>query len=150
MIEYKQGNLLAVDRGIIVHGCNAQGVMGSGVALAVKNKYPQAFAAYKEQLAEASGDTLGSIFWACIFHNTDYDRLFIANAITQNLYGKTGDKFVSYDAVDKCMLSLNMQNAGLPIHMPKIGAGLGGGKWEVIEEIIKHRITSVPVTVWVL
>jgi len=36
MIKVNKGNLLDVTSGIIVHGCNAKSVMGSGVALAVK------------------------------------------------------------------------------------------------------------------
>jgi O-acetyl-ADP-ribose deacetylase (regulator of RNase III) len=35
MIETRKGSLLDAT-GIIVHGCNCQGVMGSGVALAIK------------------------------------------------------------------------------------------------------------------
>lgn len=34
--------------------------------------------------------------------------------------------------------------------MPKIGAGLGGGNWEVIEAIINHRLKDHNVTVWEL
>lgn len=34
MIQYKTGNLLDTPDSYIVHGCNAQGVMGSGVAKA--------------------------------------------------------------------------------------------------------------------
>lgn len=40
MIEYRKGNLLDITSGVIVHGCNMRGVMGSGVALAIRNKYP--------------------------------------------------------------------------------------------------------------
>ena len=32
MIEYRKGNLLDVTSGLIAHGVNCQGVMGSGVA----------------------------------------------------------------------------------------------------------------------
>ena len=31
---------------IIVHGCNAQGVMGAGVAKAIRTKYPEAYSNY--------------------------------------------------------------------------------------------------------
>ena len=37
-IIYKQGDLLEAEEVVIVHGCNAQGVVGSGVALAIRNK----------------------------------------------------------------------------------------------------------------
>jgi hypothetical protein len=45
-IIYKQGDLLDCIEKVIVHGCNAQGVMGSGVALAIRKKYPDAARAY--------------------------------------------------------------------------------------------------------
>jgi O-acetyl-ADP-ribose deacetylase (regulator of RNase III) len=52
MLHYKKGNLLEVKEGIITHGVNCQGVMGSGVALAIKQKYPSAFYSYKNFVAE--------------------------------------------------------------------------------------------------
>ena len=46
-IKVKLGDICSVNSGIIVHGCNAQGVMGSGVAKAIRLKYPQVFEDYK-------------------------------------------------------------------------------------------------------
>ena len=34
------GNILSNNSGIIVHGVNCQKVMGSGIALQIKNQYP--------------------------------------------------------------------------------------------------------------
>jgi len=48
------------------------------------------------------------------------------------------------------MVHLNYVNAGLPINMPKIGCGLGGGDWNVVSEIINRTIRSVPVFVYEL
>ncbi len=36
MITYKQGDLMKASETYIAHGCNAQGVMGSGVAKAIR------------------------------------------------------------------------------------------------------------------
>lgn len=38
-IKYIKGSLLDTDAKIIVHGCNCQGVMGSGVAKQLKKNY---------------------------------------------------------------------------------------------------------------
>ena len=35
------------------------------------------------------------------------------------------------------------------IHIPLIGAGLGGGNWEIIREIIEQTV-EFPTTLWVL
>jgi len=47
MIKYVRGNLLDAPQPIIVHQVNCQGVMGSGVAKAIRDKYPQAYQAYR-------------------------------------------------------------------------------------------------------
>ena len=148
MIIKSVGNLLSVTKGHIVHGCNAQGVMGAGVALAIKNMYPDCFEAYRKQF-EASGLKLGSVVPFMVS-----DDLIIWNAITQNLYGKSGERFVSYDAVEESLAQIEyaikiFQHMDATLHFPMIGAGLGGGKWPIIESIIDNTITAEKV-LWVL
>lgn len=45
-MKYIHGDLFAVNSGIILHGCNSHGVMGSGVAKTFKKLYPEAFKKY--------------------------------------------------------------------------------------------------------
>jgi O-acetyl-ADP-ribose deacetylase (regulator of RNase III) len=146
-IKSQIGNLLHVKSGHIVHGCNAQGVMGSGVALGVKNTYPQAFADYME-VHNAGGLNLGESYPTAVMPN-----LIIWNAVTQNLYGK-GTRMVSYDAIQTCFQAVNdwihaNPKAMVPaeIHIPLIGAARGGGNWEIISEIIEQTM-DYPVTLW--
>lgn len=147
-IQTKIGNLLHVKAGHIVHGCNAQGVMGSGVALGVKQTYPQAFADYIE-VFEAGNLNLGEAFPTAVKPD-----LIIWNAVTQNLYGK-GTRMVSYDAVQTCFQAVNnwiTENGKLvmspaEVHIPLIGAARGGGNWEIIREIIEQTM-DYPVTLW--
>lgn len=134
MITVK-GNVLDIEEGIIVHGCNGHGVMGAGIALQIKNRFPNAFEVYAE-----SNLKLGSVSVAKI-----NDRKFIANAITQKSTGF--GKQVSYDAIEECFIQVVrlheiIQEKGhfLPICFPMIGAGLGGGNWNVIEKIIDETV----------
>ncbi len=83
-IVTKTGNLMDVTEGHIVHGCNAQGVMGSGVALAVKNKYPGAFDDYRA-IYEDEGLELG-----LPYPYMPTPNLVIWNAITQEWFGHAG------------------------------------------------------------
>lgn len=63
-LNVKQGDLLAVNTGCIIHGCNAQGVMGAGVALAFKNKYPAAYTRYVQDLdIKQFHIKLGGVSW---------------------------------------------------------------------------------------
>ena len=147
-IQTKTGNLLHVKEGHIVHGCNAQGVMGSGVALGVKNTYPQAFKDYLE-VYEAGNLNLGEAFPTAV-----KPELIVWNAVTQNLYGK-GTRMVSYDAIQTCFQRVNnwiTSNNGLvvipnEIHIPLIGASRGGGNWKIIQTIIEETM-DFPVTLW--
>ncbi len=142
MIQRKRGDLLSVEQGIIVHGCNARGVMGSGVAKQVKETYP---AAYHEYLA--SGHRLGHIS-----HYKVSENLIVVNAVTQADYGRNGERYVSYDAIDECFKRIRQLQCTIgigEIHFPLIGAGLGGGDWYIISEII-DRSSGFEKYLWTL
>lgn len=122
----------------MIHGCNAQGVMGSGIALAVKNTYPGAFAEYRK-VEETQGLQLGSII---PYYDTT-DMIWVINGITQNLYGRNGSRFVSYDAVTEVFENTRnyierFQPGFKRLFLPLIGAGLGGGNWHIIQTIIEE------------
>ena len=160
MITYKKGDLLSVTEGIIAHGCNAQGVMGSGVAALVKAKYPIAFEQYVADLEMLAKDEayMGAspLGYVSLWSPTDLNvvltnaSLLIANCITQNLFGRDGSKFVSYDAIHTCFVALERiaKMTGMTINIPRIGAGLGGGDWTVIEAIINSVCKDSKVVCW--
>lgn len=145
-IKQQRGNLFSVKQGHIVHGCNAQGVMGSGVALGVKNLYPGAYESYRI-IHETQGLVLGQAYpWQA---STD---LLIWNAITQHGFG-SGRRYVSYDAIQTCFeeinrIALDRRDEIAPhIHIPLIGAGRAGGNWDIISAIIENTV-DVSVTLW--
>ena len=150
MIETKHGNVLDVPRGIIVHGCNAQGVMGSGIALEVKNRFPEVYNLYRSHHIDKRGLVLGDIHYVEVS-----DDKFIVNAITQNLFWRpgSGDRFISYDAIVECFEKVRDLAVHLSTHratesepypvevlFPLIGAVRGGGNWQIIEKIIDETI----------
>lgn len=137
-IEYRTGNLLDADSGIIAHGCNARGVMGSGVAKYVREKYPLCYEKYKLrcQLYTDPQVLLGDVIWY-----EAKDGLYVANAITQLDFGADGKRYVSYEAVDIAFYTINKAICeSETLHIPMIGAGLGGGDWEVISSIIEANV----------
>ena len=144
-LEYRKGDLFNVTEGIIAQGCNAQGVMGSGVARIVRDKYPSAYEEYRD-LHKVHGLELGEVQIVKVKPN-----LYIANMITQEFYGRT-KREVSYDAIDECFDNLMTRNfKEYTINIPKIGAGLGGGDWSIIEAIIKSNLDKYKgqkVVVW--
>lgn len=61
MIQTKYGDLLS-SKGIIVHGVNSQGVMGSGVAKQIKDKWPEAYGSYMAHNVKHKGK-VGGCSW---------------------------------------------------------------------------------------
>jgi O-acetyl-ADP-ribose deacetylase (regulator of RNase III) len=121
---------------LIIHGCNCFCTMGAGIAKQIRSQFPQAWEA---DLATQSGDRskLGSYSKACI--NTPSGRLHVINAYTQYHYSGDG-VLVDYDAVTKVFTALKNQFHGQRMGYPKIGAGLAGGDWKIISEIIDSAL----------
>jgi O-acetyl-ADP-ribose deacetylase (regulator of RNase III) len=152
-IEYRKGDLFSTDIYTIIHGCNAQGVMGSGVAKIVREQFPYAYDEYVERHSE-TGLILGDFICVPATNIVTKEQKMIVHAITQNLFGKDEQRYVSYDAVAEAMYNINRQwkNHSTETHvaMPQIGAGLGGGDWRVIEAIIESEMTDIQPVVYVL
>jgi O-acetyl-ADP-ribose deacetylase (regulator of RNase III) len=149
-MNYVKGDLLSVMSGVIVHGCNAQGVMGSGVAKVLRAKYPDMYTKYNIDIFGAM--ELGEVSWFRVSN-----ELKIASAITQESYGSDGRRYVSYDAIDTAFQEIfyAAQWNNVTVALPKIGAGLGGGSWEVISAIIlnaadKQKYPKENITVYEL
>lgn len=146
-IEYREGDLFKTDIRHIVHGCNAQGVMGKGVAKLVRELYPQAYEEYRNRWLRNSALIVGSVQFV------DCGEKTIINAITQKNFAKAYNdptRYVSYDAMAECMHAINMTIPGQQLAMPRIGAQLGGGKWEIVASIIESELTDVSPVVYVL
>lgn len=146
MIKYVKGDLIkaALDGNVdvIVHGANCFTTMGAGIALQIRNKFPEAF---DEDLKTVSGDRkkLGKISYVKI------KDLYIINAYTQYTYWNPND-MLSYDAIKSCMKEVKKLVSGKRIGLPKIGAGLARGNWNKIEKIIEDELSDEQVFVYIL
>ena len=144
-IIYKRGNILSASEFIIAHGCNAQGVMGSGAARGIKTKWPDAYRVYKDHYNSRAGLFPGQVVWAPV------EEKIIANCITQDRYGRDNEQYTEYKAIRECMQEINkFEHRELGLAMPLIGAGLGGGDWEIIKDIIQQEIQHVNPVVYIL
>ena len=144
-MKYIHQNICSVTKGVIAHGCNCQGVMGAGVAKALRDKYPNVFTEYAAFIKDwkkskcEDEDLLGLVNFVNI-----NESLIVANCLTQQLHGRDG-RYAVPDAI-KTSLSTTFYLASsneLPLYLPKIGAGLGGLDWEQdVEPIVSELATS--------
>ena len=143
-IEYVKGDLLQTEVKHLIHGCNSKGVMGSGVAKVLREKYPRAYQDYNDSY-NSYGLELGTIIVS-----VQDDGKVIHNAITQKDYGRRDDRvYVSYWAIAEAFRKINSWGIK-EIAMPKIGAGLANGDWNVISAIIENTLIDTKPFVYVL
>ncbi|MES0095874.1 macro domain-containing protein [Mesorhizobium sp. M0019] len=123
---------------VIVHGCNCQCQIGKGIALSIKQRFPEAYAA---DCATLKGDPakLGSLSVAEIKRDS---RIFhVVNGYTQFHWQGKGVK-ADYQAIRKVIQAVKGRFTGKRIGYPKIGAGLAGGDWEIIGSIIDDELAG--------
>ena len=134
---------------IIVHVCNNIGAWGAGFVLAISKKWKQPEAQYRALKQRHLGDV--EIVQV-------EDDIWVANMIAQE---GTKPGFITmkgnvvpvppirYGAVRAALAAVNdaAYRSGATIHMPRIGCGLAGGKWEEIVRILRD-VMSVDVYVY--
>lgn len=125
MIKYKNGNLLNCTEELFFHGCNNQQIMGGGIALAIKNTFPEAVNKYFTTECEV-GDV--------IFEKTKDSRT-IANVITQDFNPDKNGCCIKYNKIKEWCFKLNRYCYDYNIKTIatcKIGTGIAGGDWGII------------------
>lgn len=140
--KYLKQNILETELEHIAHGVNCMNVMGSGIAKVLYEKYPLVKKAYHSkwdtQEKQWAGWRLGeSQYVLC-------DDKTIINMFTQIDYLPRNVRNVNYWAIGHCFRNLRVEK----IAIPKIGCGLAGGDWSIVEQIINDA-TEDRVEVWV-
>ena len=140
---FKDDITKVVSKGLIIHGVNCQGVMGSGVAKAIKEKWPNVYTEFKRN--SKGPEMLGKVQIVAV-----EPGLYVGNAYTQEYYGRDGQRYASLEAVETCLdrAMRYAYNNQLEFSMPKIGCGLGGLDWDtevlpVVAELSSKHNTPV-------
>lgn len=156
-MKHVKGNVLDnVLQGVIVHQVNCQGVMGSGIAKEIRERWPFVFQHYRAKWEDSWGhgtdqgaSLLGQVQWVAVGQD-----LWVVNLFGQQFYGRDARRYTSYDALDDGFKTIAWMLRGKgfrpeDVHHPYIGCGLGGGAWPVVEAIIDHHMSSQS-TLWTL
>jgi len=140
---------------IIVHGCNCQHIMGGGIAKFIRQRWP---GVYEVDCQTIKGDAtkLGTFSVALLIpKNKEWTPFFrVLNAYTQFNPGddEDGNPPIDYEAVRKAFRQVKLQYGGQghTFGIPKIGAGLAGGDWEILAAIIEDEMAGEDLTLVVL
>ena len=136
MISIK-GSLLDSDCDYICHQVNCQGKMNSGVAKAIRDKWPVVYDKYYHRCQyEISGSPLlGSIQIIPI-----NEKQNVVNLFSQENYGYDGKRYTSYDAFYDALVRLrDTTSSDSSYAFPcRIGSDRGGANWWVIRCMIEQ------------
>jgi O-acetyl-ADP-ribose deacetylase (regulator of RNase III) len=123
---------------IIAHICNDIGGWGKGFVLAISKKWKEPEKQYRMWYNSKEKFSLGEVQFIQV-----EEYIYVANMIGQKGI-KTGSKGppIRYEAVENCLIKLSQKAVELnaSVHMPRIGCGLAGGKWENIEPLINKSL----------
>lgn len=148
MVKIVNGNLLDATEDVICHQVNCQGVMGSGVAQQIRERWPEVYQVYKAHVNLHSPCLLGTILLIPV----NEARKAVVNMFAQDRYGYDGDKYTSYDAFYKCLEDIrDSVSRYCSIAFPyKIGSDRGGASWNVIYAMIGDVLGDRDVTIYKL
>ncbi len=161
MITTINKDILTVDKGVIIHSVNCIGGVG-GLAGAIARKWPINAEKYRAHVEYQELPTmlLGSVFEVSVAHN-----VIVANLFGQNNVG-TKERQTEYSALISGFRKINQtffvgddflegKDSGFritlsDIYIPyKIGCGLGGANWNIVEEIIHKTFEKSTKSVYI-
>jgi O-acetyl-ADP-ribose deacetylase (regulator of RNase III) len=128
---------------VIAHVCNDLGGWGKGFVLALSRRWPEPEAAFRRWHRARAGNDFG--LGAVQLVQVERD-VWVANLVGQRgiRTGRSSGVPVRYAAIDAALdrLAGPVGELGASVHMPRIGCGLSGGRWERIEPLITARLTD--------
>ena len=140
MLRTIQCDIFDSGANIICHQVNCKGVMGSGLAKQVKEKYPHVYADYSRYCVnckQKGTSPLGTWQAVPIDFKDPVDR-YIVNIFAQDAYGYTG-VYTEYGALRTALESLKrvVEPLEYSIAFPaNMGCKRGGGDWTEVYKII--------------
>lgn len=156
-MEIKQidGNLLDTKAELILHQVNCMGKMNSGVAKAIREKWPVVYLEYiklvNSSLYGSEKSMNSEKLLGCMQPVKVNDTQKVVNLFGQLKYGYDGKQYTQYEAITHCLCNVaeyckanNIKTIALPWHM---SCDRGGGDWNVLMGIIEAAFIDVDVII---
>ena len=138
MIRFAQGNIFHSDCQALVNPVNCVGVMGKGLALQFKQRFPTVFSSYAE--ACRAGQLVPGRMH--LFDTSSPQPRYIVNFPTKRHWRDTA----RLDDVRRGLSALAgviTANDIRSIAVPPVGCGLGGLSWHDVRQLIDHHLSPL-------
>jgi O-acetyl-ADP-ribose deacetylase (regulator of RNase III) len=142
MLTFTSGDMFAVPADARVNTVNCVGVMGAGVALAFRKRYPEMFKEYKRACA------VGAIRPGQLHIWKDLTGDCVINFPTKRHWREKS----RYEDIESGLAALRayLEKIGpIRVALPALGCGHGGLDWDKVRGLIEQRLANVDAEVLV-
>lgn len=146
-VTITSGDLLRAEADAIVNTVNCVGVMGKGIALQFKQKWPDNYKAYKKA-CDSKLVRPGSMFIYDLGHLAGRPYYIVNFPTKDHWRGKSELPFIEEGLED--LVRLVRQYGIRSIAIPPLGCGNGGLDWEVVRPLIEKAFLPLKDSVRVL
>ena len=137
MIKHYTGDIFTTTQPAMAHGCNTHGIMGSGIAKIIKDKFPEIYPPY------AAACAAGTFNVGDVLPTQTKSGFWIMNIASQDAPGANARLDWLETSLDNAYRYLE-DNKIKGIALPRIGAGIGGLEWKDVIKVMEKLDASHP------
>lgn len=141
MFEYIEGNIFDSPAQVIVNTVNTVGVMGKGIALEFKKRYPDMFIAYRSACEKHQLTTGKLMLWRAP------DHWILMFPTKQNWRNPSKLEYIE-QGLFKFVNTYSERNIS-SIAFPKLGCGNGELDWNVVKPLMEKYLKPLPIDVYI-
>lgn len=140
-LTFKTGDMFQESAEAIVNTVNCVGVMGKGVALEFKHRWPENFKAYK-RLCDSQQLRPGKVYVHQVGDMLTDGRRFLVNFPTKDHWrAKSKMEFIDTGLDDFIAQILKLKIKS--VVMPPLGCGNGGLDWSEVKALLTDKLTPI-------
>ena len=137
MLKFTQGDIFAANAQALVNPVNCVGVMGAGLALAFKRRFPENFLQYAEACRRQEVAT-GKLF---VTEAGTHPRWLVNFPTKQHWRNPSRLEWIAEGLSDLARVLRDRKITSVAI--PALGAGLGGLTWDAVRREIEEALQDV-------
>jgi O-acetyl-ADP-ribose deacetylase (regulator of RNase III) len=147
VVEIVCGNLFEADAEAYVNAVNCKGVMGAGIALEFKNRYPGYFEDYRKVCRKGLLHPGGILPWVkpydwTLRHNDSRPRYILSFATKGDWRFPSQEHWIGEGLFN---LVREIEELGIKsVAMPAVGCGHGGLRWDNVRCMVEFAFRQVP------
>ena len=141
MMVYCEGDIFRTPAQVIVNAVNTVGVMGKGIALAFKERYPAMFSEYR-QFCDNGQFTMGKLM---LWHGIDYWVLLFPTKISWREPSRLSYIEMGLKHFRESFEAKHIES----VAFPQLGCGNGDLNWADVRPLMEKYLSDLPIPVYI-